>query len=112
MELRFYVDASALAKRFVPEVGSPAMDYLFRQVLPDHMTCLALGTLEVISVFVRKKNAARISSATFARAMADFKSEVIDAGSFEKVAATNALIQASAPQLEKHGINATDAIVL
>jgi predicted nucleic acid-binding protein len=54
---RFYLDASALAKRYVVEQGTFVMNHLFRRVTRDDMMCLTLGILEVISIFVRKKNA-------------------------------------------------------
>lgn len=49
MAKRFYLDASALAKRYVVETGTPVVNCLFRQVTRDDMMCLALGTVEVIS---------------------------------------------------------------
>jgi hypothetical protein len=77
--IRFYLDASALAKRYVVEQGTLVMNHLFRRVARDAMMCLTLGTLEVISVFVRKKNASAIPDPVFRQAMTDFRSEVIDA---------------------------------
>ena len=76
---RFYLDASALAKRYVVEQGTFVVNHLFRRVARDAMMCLTLGTLEVLSIFVRKKNASTIPHAAFDQAMTDFRSEVIDA---------------------------------
>ena len=53
MAQRFYLDASALAKRYVVEQGTLVVNHLFRRVARDAMMCLTLGTLEVISVILR-----------------------------------------------------------
>ena len=58
------------------------------------MMYLTLGILEVISIFVRKKNASIVPHTTFNQAMTDFRSEVIDAANFTKIPATDLLINA------------------
>jgi len=76
------------------------------------MMCLTLGTLEVISIFVRKKNASTIPHAAFNQAMTDLRSEVIDAAHFTKIPTTDSLGNAAAPLVAKHSLNATDAVIL
>ena len=76
------------------------------------MMCLTLGILEVISIFVRKKNASVVPHTTFNQAMTDFRSEVIDAANFTKIPATDSLINTAASLVEKHSLNATDAVIL
>ena len=112
MAKRFYLDASALAKRYVVEQGTFVVNHLFRRVARDDMMCLTLGTIEVISVFVRKKNANAVPHTAFNQAMADFRSEVIDAANFTKIPATDSLVNAAAPLVAKHSLNATDAVIL
>jgi uncharacterized protein len=109
---RFYLDASALAKRYVVEQGTLVVNHLFRRVARDAMMCLTLGTLEVISVFVRKKNAGVVPDPVFRQAMTDFRSEVIDAANFTKIPATDPVVNAAAPLVAKHALNATDAVIL
>jgi predicted nucleic acid-binding protein len=109
---RFYLDASVLAKRYVAETGTPVVNYLFTQAAREDMMCLALGTVEVLSIFVRKKNANAISLAVFNQAMTDFRSEVIDAPDFTKVSLPDPLLYAAMPLVETHSINATDAVIL
>jgi predicted nucleic acid-binding protein len=43
----FWLDASALAKRYVPETGTPQMNHLFEQVSPLSLISLLEGTGEV-----------------------------------------------------------------
>lgn len=67
----FYWDASALGKRYAQETGTPLVNHLFSHVAPDRMMCLVVGTGEVISIFVRKKNAGHITLAAFSQAVID-----------------------------------------
>ena len=112
MAQRFYLDASALAKRYVVEQGTLVVNHLFRRVARDAMMCLTLGTLEVISVFVRKKNASAIPDPVFRQAMTDFRSEVIDAANFTKIPATDQVVNVAASLVAKYALNATDAVIL
>ena len=112
MAKRFYLDASALAKRYVVEQGTFVVNQLFRRVARDDMMCLTLGTIEVISVFVRKKNASAVPDPVFRQAMTDFRSEVIDAINFTKIPATDQVVNAAASLVAKYALNATDAVIL
>jgi hypothetical protein len=76
------------------------------------MMCLSLATSEIISIFVRKKNANLITDTTFSQAMTDFRAEVIDPPDFKLVSVADSLIFASHSLIAKHSINATDALVL
>lgn len=108
----FYWDASALVKRYAPEIGTPLVNYLFSNAAPDRMMCLTLSIGEVISVFVRKKNANLITEAAFAQAMTDFRAEVVDSAGFKLAVVEDTLVFASHPLIEQHSINATDVLVL
>ena len=52
----FYFDASALAKRYANEVGTEAVNQILDRVDPTRLMCLIIGTTEVVSVLVRKRN--------------------------------------------------------
>lgn len=108
----FYWDASALVKRYAPEIGTPLVNHLFADVVLDRMMCLVIGTGEVISIFVRKKNSNLITDTAFSQALVDFRSEVIDTVGFKLVSVEDALVAASYPFIEKYSLNATDALVL
>ena len=54
---RIYLDASALVKRYVADTGTAVVNHLFKRVPRDRLLCLTLGTLEALSIFVRKRNA-------------------------------------------------------
>jgi predicted nucleic acid-binding protein len=108
----FYWDASALAKRYAPEIGTLLVNFLFSKVSRGRMLGLSVGTGEIISVLVRKKNAGLLTEAVFSQAMVDVRTEVISAVDFQLVGVEDALIFASHPFIEKYSLNATDALVL
>ena len=66
----------------------------------------------MISIFVRKKNARLITPEAFAQALVDFRTEVIEADAFKLVSIEDTLVFASHPLIEKHALNATDALIL
>ena len=108
----FYWDASALAKRYAPEIGTPLVNHLFTYVTPDRMLCLIVGVSEVISIFVRKKNARLITPEAFSQALVDFRTEVIEVDAFKLMSIEDTLVFASHPLIEKQALNATDALIL
>ena len=62
----FFLDASALAKRSVVEVGTSLVDHLFNHAAIDRMILLNLGFAEVVSILVRRRNAGILTAGTFA----------------------------------------------
>jgi predicted nucleic acid-binding protein len=61
-------DASALAKRYVPEVGSDAVKALFAVQPPPQIMGTVLGYAETFSVILRHHHRGTVSAATFATA--------------------------------------------
>lgn len=112
MGKRLYLDASALLKRYALETGTAVVNHLFQQVPQQDLLCLSVGALEVISVFVRKRNANLLPASLYQQAVADFRREVLDAADFLKVTVTDALVTTAVPLIEAYSINATDALVL
>ena len=110
--LNFYLDASALAKVYVKEKGTPAMSFLFDHVPLTRMMALIISLSETISIFVRKKNGGLITEILYRQTVADFKEEIIRNPDFLKISATDDLVYDSMALIEKHSINATDAMIL
>jgi predicted nucleic acid-binding protein len=108
----FYLDASALAKRYVPERGSALVDHLFASVTPDRFWVFNVGIGEVVSLLVRKRNVGALPPAALVQAIADFMAEVGSSTALRKVVAQDALVTASLDLIQTHSINATDAIIL
>ncbi len=108
----FFLDASALAKRYNPEVGTPLINHLLTSVPQDRLYLFNVGMGEVLSLLVRKKNAGQLSAADYAQALVEFGAEIVSSSVLHKVVAGNALVTAALPLIEAHSINATDAIIL
>ncbi len=108
----FYLDASALVKRYIVETGSPLTNYLLDNVTKSRLMALYIGIGEVTSVIVRRHNAGAINDADFVQALANFKAEVADAPDFLLKSVEDSIVRASLDFIEHHSINATDAIVL
>jgi predicted nucleic acid-binding protein len=108
----FYMDASALAKRYIPENGSAQVDAILDTVPANRIYVLNIGTGEVLSILVRKRNAGVISIAEFAQAVASFHAEIIRATAIIKVSVTSRLVTASFGLIVAHSINSTDALTL
>ena len=109
----FYFDASALAKRYVEEVGSDKIDFLFANVPLERLQCLTIGAMEVFWICVRKRNDGRIPVSQFAESTTYLKSEVIDIQSdFRKISVPDSLVWDSMNLVDIHSLNSVDAIVL
>ena len=108
----FLLDASALVKRYAPEVGTPLVNHLFASVTPDRLIMLNLGIAEVVSVLVRKKNDGRITPSAISQALLTFGAEVVDSPDFKKVEIDNRVVTSCLPLVKAHSLNATDAIIL
>ena len=112
MAYYFLMDASSLAKRYVPESGSLLVDTILDNVPGRRVSLLMIGGGEVVSVLVRKKNSRKMSAAEFAQALVDLEMEIIRPRAIKKLAATNRLVLSSFPFIVKHSINSADAIAL
>lgn len=108
----FWLDSSAMAKRYVPETGTPLINRLFSRVQADLLVCLLECVGEVISVFVRCRNGKVISATAFRQASSRFDSEIVHRGDFAKVYPTKLQMAASWKLIRQHSINSTDALIL
>lgn len=108
----FYLDASALAKRYVPETGSALVDAILDTIPARRVLVLNVGAGEVVSIFVRKRNAGLLSAADFGQAYADFENEILHAADIKTVSVTNRLAWSSLPLIIAHSINSNDAVLL
>jgi predicted nucleic acid-binding protein len=108
----FYLDASALAKRYVPESGSLLVDEILDNVAGDRLYLLNVGVGEVVSILVRNRNVGRITDAYFGQVLIDLESEIVRSVGINKLPIGNRLATSSFALIVAHAINSTDAIVL
>jgi predicted nucleic acid-binding protein len=107
-----WLDASALIKRYAAEVGTPLVNYLFSLVDPSRLLSMLEGIGEVFSALVRKRNAGTLTTFLFHQAMTNFRAEIINEPSVEKVHPTRQQVSDSWDFIEKHSLNSTDAVIL
>jgi hypothetical protein len=81
-------------------------------VRSDRIYVLNVGVGEVISIFVRKRNASKISAPDFAQALLSFDAEIVQAADVTRVSVSNRLAVSSFPLIVAHSINSTDALTL
>jgi predicted nucleic acid-binding protein len=108
----FYLDASALAKRYAPEVGTLLVNYLFANVPTDRLCVFNIGIAEIVSLLVRKKNAGHLAMSLYSQALHNVGTELVYSVNLNRVEADTALVATALPLIERHSINATDAIIL
>jgi predicted nucleic acid-binding protein len=108
----FYIDASALAKCYLPEKGSVQVDAILDTVPRSRIHFLNIGAGEVLSILVRRRNAATLSIANFDQAMASFNVEVVRGMGVSKASVTSRFVVTSLPFVVAHSINSTDALTL
>ena len=108
----FYWDASALGKRYVPENGSGLVNHLFGMLSPDRMVALLIVAGEVTSILVRRRNRDQLNPDDYRHAMNEFRREVLDAEDFRLQSVPPDLAHESLDLIERHSLNATDALVL
>src|SRR6185369_9528983 len=106
------MDASALAKRYVPENGSALVDEILDKVPKGRIYLLNVGVGEVVSILVRKRNSGVITGAGFGQALVDFESEIVRSADIRKLPIGNRLAASSLSLVVDDSINSTDAITL
>src|SRR5262249_20645252 len=93
----FHLDASALAKRYTWEQGTPLVHPLFGRAWPDRLHALNLTFAEVVSILVRKRNRGRLSPALYSHGLTELTTEIIAAPAVRKVDATYGLVTTALP---------------
>jgi predicted nucleic acid-binding protein len=100
----FYLDASALAKRYAPEPGSVLVDHLLAGVPAHRLSVFNVSMAEVVSLLVRKRNTGVISTAALSQAVIDLGAEIATTA-VTKIVADDALVQRSFGLIRAHSIN-------
>jgi predicted nucleic acid-binding protein len=108
----FLLDASALAKRYVAELGSPLVNHLFALVGSTRLYCLTMGGVETYAVILRHRNRGLLTQRRADAALAALGSEVLYGGHLNAMEALDPLVLAAIPLIQRHNINTADAIVL
>lgn len=109
----FWLDASAVVKRYITETGTANMQYFFTHVHPNRMMiCRPMTVGEVVSIFVRRKNSRQITPAYFNQVKQLFEIEIRQSSDIVKIRPTEIQEDASVEFIEAYSINSTDALIL
>ena len=108
----FWLDANAIVKQYVPEAGTPLINYLFTRVSLDRIFCLFDSMDEARFAIVRKRNEQIIAIAEFDRAIQRFEVKFIYHADVKQVDPTQNQKIAARQLIETYSINSTDAYIL
>lgn len=108
----FYWDASALGKRYAPEVGTETVNYLFDAAPHSRFFLLTQSIGEVLSIIVRKRNSDILTTTAYQQAAQALRAELILAGEVRLQTAADSLVFNSLVGIERYSINSTDALIL
>jgi uncharacterized protein len=105
-------DASALAKRYAPEVGSDVVDSLFAVLPTSQMVSSAISYAEIYSILLRLRNRGAIDRVAFDTAKTSLRAELINDPDFVLLAVNDVAFYNGIALMEAHNVNATDAALL
>ena len=108
----FWLDANAIAKRYVVEKGTQIIDHFFTHVSTERIICLFDSMDETRSVIVRKRNRGEITSSEFNQAIQQFEVEIVNSPEVLQVHATVSQKIAARKLIDGYSINSTDAYIL
>ena len=104
---RYYLDSSALVKRYVDEVGS---DWLHARTAPEQITLMFISRMtivEVISAFARRLRDGSLTQEEFAAARDAFRGDCLD--EYQVMPPTLDIINRACALLERYPLRAYDA---
>lgn len=105
-------DASALSKRYAPEIGSDTVDALYAAVPPSRMASSSVSYAEIYSILLRKFNRAAIDHAAFHAAKSSLRADLINDPDFVLLSIDDTAFYSGIALMETHNLNATDAALM
>ena len=108
----FWLDANAIAKRYVVEKGTTLINYFFAHVSAERIICLFDSMDEARFVIVKKKNSREITLPDFNRTIQQFEVEVVNSTEVVQVHATVNQKKTARQLIDNYPINSTDAYIL
>ena len=108
----FWLDANAIAKRYVTEKGTPIINHFFTNISPDRIICLFDSMDETRSVIVRYRNRGEITLSDFNQAIQRFEVEIVNSTEVVQVHATVTQKITARKLIDDYSINSTDAYIL
>ena len=108
--LDYFVDSSAIVKRYINEVGSVFVDGLIDSARVNNILIAEITRAEGASAFARREKGKTLAPQDAATARAAFAKDVIDV--YAIVAVTPALVTHAADLATRHALRGYDAVQL
>ena len=108
----FWLDANAIAKRYVVEKGTPIINHFFNSVSAERMICLFDSMDETRFVIVKKRNRKEITPSEFNQAIQQFETEVVNSTEVVQMHANVDQKEAARQLIHNYPINSSDAYIL
>jgi hypothetical protein len=109
---RILWDASALAKRYIPESGSQTVNAVFVAIPPAQLVTAIMSYSETVAALVRKLNQGVVGVATFTAAQDGLRNEVIDDPDFLVLGLEFDDFLDGIELVKRHNLNSTDGAIL
>ena len=106
----YFLDTSALVKRYVHEIGSTWVEAVTDPVTGNAIYILWMTEVEVTSAITRRQRGGTLSATDAATALAQFRQDL--ANEYNSIEVTPALLTTAVALVETHGLRAYDAVQL
>ncbi|MDW8215192.1 MAG: type II toxin-antitoxin system VapC family toxin [Roseiflexaceae bacterium] len=106
----YYLDSSALVKRYIQETGSAWISGLFDPALHNEIFIAAITPVEIIAAIIRRARRGSIVEADALAACNAFRSDL--ASTYQIVELTDAVITRAMSVAETHALRGYDAVQL
>lgn len=106
----FYLDASALAKRYKQEKGSNVVDFVFERQGDARLATSFLAIVELTGAVARLRMSKTLSEVRAAEFFSQFREEMVSR--VELFPVSDGILAVAVGLAERHGLRAADAIHL
>lgn len=106
----YFLDSSALVKRYAKEVGTSWVFSLVRRSAANHLYIARITGVELVSALTRRERAGRLSASAVAKALARFEREF--ANRYTTVEVTPRLVATAMKLARAHALRGYDAVQL
>jgi predicted nucleic acid-binding protein len=106
----YYLDTSALVKRYIDETGSAWIRATLSQSPPPSLIIVHLALVEITSALTRRRRAGSLASAEYARIQDAFRADCLM--EYRIVSAVDQIVVEANHLLEQHPLRAYDAVQL
>lgn len=106
----YFLDSSALVKRYARETGTAWVAGLFKPASGNRIYSARITFVEVVAALTRRTRSGRLTSTATAKSLARFRRAF--AGKVSVIEVTPPLVEAAAGLAEKHALRGYDAVQL